>query len=748
MLVVIDEGGRVVEWGRRAEELFGWAAEDAVGQEVAAVLPEVAANDELRREDFPEFTSVLVKPVMRGSSVVWRVLAAGDALPGRDVAVLTSLFAPPPVGLHVLDDQLRVVRPGAARPGLPAGGRPFDVFEREGSEAEADAARRVLRNGRPAVNRLVQVPGEAGHRTHSVSYFRLEGGDGEVLGLVAYETDVTDREKVRGRLALLEAVHARVGHGLNLGAVCRELVEAVVPAFASGAVVEMIEDIVRGQGAPHVPVRPGVPLRRAAVSGTDPAFAGPEVGPIPAGTPFSDVLADLRPRLLAVEDGTAWLRADPVRAALVGESGAHSLIVAPLVLHGRALGLVSFSRDRHADPFEEDDLTVASGVCTHAALCLDNVSRYMREWVLAQTVQRRLLPQEAAAPTALEIAHLHQPSPSGGGAWFDVIELPGERTLLVVGDVTGQGITTAITVGLLRTAVQTLAAMDLRPDELLARLNDTATRLAAGYTPADLPEHGPLTADCTVALYDPVDRTCTVACAGLPEPLAVLPDGTSADLSVAPGPPLAGPGTAPFPAETVDLPEGSILAMGTAAVAGEAPAPSGPLRRILDSAGARPLRDLRDDIAAEIDAGQSAGQGAGEPLVLLARTRALPRDRVLTLDLPPGSEAAPIAREATRRQLDVWGAGGDTAFTAELVVSELVGNAVRHGTPPLRLRLILGQTLTCEVSDAASSAPHVQHARTVDETGRGLFILATLADQWGARYHTKGKTVWAELPAG
>ena len=191
---------------------------------------------------------------------------------------------------------------------------------------------------------------------------------------MAYETDVTDREKAQARLALLEAVRARVGHGLNLGVVCRELVGAVVPAFASSAVVEVIEDIVRGQGAPHVPVHQGVPLRRAAAEGIDPAFAVAEVGPIPAGTPFSDVLADVRPRLLAVEDGTAWLGADPVRAAIVRESGAHSLIVAPLVLHGRALGVVSFYRDRHADPFEEDDVTVASGVCTHAALCLDNVT--------------------------------------------------------------------------------------------------------------------------------------------------------------------------------------------------------------------------------------------------------------------------------------------------------------------------------------------------------------------------------------
>lgn len=96
--------------------------------------------------------------------------------------------------------------------------------------------------------------------------------------------------------------------------------------------------------------------------------------------------------------------------------------------------------------------------------------------------------------------------------------------------------------------------------------------------------------------------------------------------------------------------------------------------------------------------------------------------------------------------METWGVDEETAFTTELIVSELVGNAIRHGAPPLRLRLILDRMLTCEVSDGATSAPHVKHARTVDETGRGLFIVASLADQWGARHHAHGKTVWAEQP--
>ncbi|MET8808720.1 PP2C family protein-serine/threonine phosphatase [Streptomyces sp. NPDC004546] len=126
---------------------------------------------------------------------------------------------------------------------------------------------------------------------------------------------------------------------------------------------------------------------------------------------------------------------------------------------------------------------------------------------------------------------LTSPPERGGGAWYDAIALPGARTALVVGDLAGRGIAAAITMGLLRTALHTLAALDLQPDELMARLNDTATRLAAerAALPAEDPMHGePFTAGCAVAIYDPVDLTCTVARAGMPEPVAVFPDGTSA----------------------------------------------------------------------------------------------------------------------------------------------------------------------------------------------------------------------------
>ncbi|MFJ4851491.1 MULTISPECIES: SpoIIE family protein phosphatase [unclassified Streptomyces] len=751
VLMMIAEDGRVIEWQRLAEELFGWSAEEAVGQSVVALMREIG-TDRGRRGSIFDGAPVLVRPILNGTSVVWQVRAAANAVSQQDVAVLKAMFTQSPVGIYVLDNQLRVVRMNTGTrwlrdtPVADLIGKPFtEAFELEDPEQELAVAHRVMDSGVPVLNRLVrtaEAPGQHRRRIYSVSFARLEGGRGDVLGLVASAIDVTERENALKRLVLLDTVRTCVGRRLDVLAVCRELVDAVVPAFTGIAVVEVIEDVVRGEDPPLVPVDHNVPLHRTAFrGGRTPAYRSGDVRPLPSGTPFSHVLSDLRPRLVPIDADTAWLAADPALADSIKRSDAHCLIVAPLALRGHALGVVSFYRHQHEDPFEEEDLQLASDVCAHAALCIDNARRYTRERTIAATLQRRLLPQRPATPSSVEVCQLHFPGPEGGGVWFDAIALPGARTALVVGDVAGRGVAAAVTMGLLRTALHSIAALDLGPDELLARLSDTATRLAAeraALPPSDPLHHESLTAGCAIAIYDPVTLTCALARAGLPEPVAVFPDGTSSTLTVPPGPLLAGTGNAPFPATTVSLPEGTTLAMATAPLASEVL--TGPLRPLLDRGNERSLPELRDDITHAL----THGHQTDERLMLLARTKALPPDQVLVLPLPPYPEAAPLARAAARRQLHAWGVDENIAFTNELIVSELVGNAVRYGAPPLQLRLILDEMLTSEVSDASTCAPHVKHARTIDETGRGLFIVATLADQWGTRYGDQGKSVWAE----
>ncbi|MGW3731314.1 ATP-binding protein, partial [Streptomyces sp. NPDC000851] len=129
--------------------------------------------------------------------------------------------------------------------------------------------------------------------------------------------------------------------------------------------------------------------------------------------------------------------------------------------------------------------------------------------------------------------------------------------------------------------------------------------------------------------------------------------------------------------------------------------------------------------------------------ILVARTRRLDPDRVAFWTFPAEPASVREARRAARERLARWGLE-DQAVVAELVVSELATNVIRHAQGPIRLRLILDRVLTIEVSDDADTAPHLRHARLQDEGGRGLFLVASFASRWSTRYGESGKTIWAE----
>ncbi|WP_327292921.1 SpoIIE family protein phosphatase [Streptomyces sp. NBC_01198] len=749
LLMRIDDTGLVLECAPSVCAMFRRPAEDIVGRPVGPLVREAVGEEQQRGCGVVDHA--LVKPVLSGSSVVWEVRAARpNTISASDLAILRVMFTHSPMGLHVLDDQLRIVRANTetcrlwdSDSGSPLGRVFTEAYRFAEPEKEEAAARRVLATGEAEPDRIVRSAtggGNGKHRVYAVSYARLEDDDGEILGLVASTLDVTDRDRAFQRLKILEQVRKQVGERLDVTAVCEELAHAVVPAFCGIVVVEVIEDVVRGEEPPLVPVARDIPVRRAAFIGKVSAHPVGEVGRLPYATPFSRVLADLRPRLVPVDADSVWLAADQARAQAISDSEVHSLIVAPLAVRGQALGLVSFYRADGEELFEEEDIDLTSDVCAHAALCIENARRYTQERTIARTLKRRLLPQRPASPSTVDIARLHIPGLGGGGAWFDVIELEGARTALIVGDVSGRGMATATTMGQLRTALHALAALDLEPDELMARLSDTAARLAEerAALPAGDPLHSePLSAGCLIAVYDSVEQECTIVRAGLPKPLAVHPDGTAVSLPVSGSPPLAPPGSAPFPATTVRLPAGSTLAIANE----EIDVKSTSVAELLGESASRPLGDLCDKIAYAL-----LNPEDKEKLVLLARPEALPQKQILTRSLPVDPEAAPMARAEVRRQLEAWRIDEETAYTTELIASELVSNAVRYGAAPIRLRLIMDRLLTCEVSDTASSSPHVKHVRTIEETGRGLFIVSSVADNWGTRYNMEGKTVWAQQP--
>ncbi|MER5910405.1 ATP-binding SpoIIE family protein phosphatase [Streptomyces sp. NPDC001982] len=411
---------------------------------------------------------------------------------------------------------------------------------------------------------------------------------------------------------------------------------------------------------------------------------------------------------------------------------------------GRAAGR------QNRTPFEEDDLLLAEELVTWAALCLDNARQYARERTAALALQRNLLPHRASGGAAAEVAWRDRPADSHhgvGGDWFDVIPLSGAQVALVVGDVVGHGINAAATMGRLRTAVCTLAGMDMPPDELLAHLDDLVIRVAEEEEEEDDPAITAMGATCLYAVYDPLTRLCAMARAGHPQPAVIDPYGGVMFPDVPAGAPL-GLGLVPFESLTLELPEGSVLAFYTDGLiedrSQDIEVGMGRLGAALSRAGL-PL----DDLCASVMDTLPATAPSDDVTLLLARTRALGPNQVASWELPADPAAVGRARALAARQLGRWGLEHLTQST-ELIASELVTNVVRHGIGKFCLRLIRHQVLKCEVVDTCTSYPRMRHPRVTDENGRGLLLVGRIATRWGTRCTPGGKLVWAEqqLTAG
>lgn len=324
--------------------------------------------------------------------------------------------------------------------------------------------------------------------------------------------------------------------------------------------------------------------------------------------------------------------------------------------------------------------------------------------------------------------------------WLDVIPLPAARVALVAGTVPDGGDAAPAIAAELRAAVRALADVDLQPEELLTHLEHVLARLRPtnGSRHTDL---SGVTATCLYAVYDPVSARCTLASAGYPAPTVVLPEGMVTTVEVPTSPPL---GQMQPHAETteLDLAEGSVLLLHGYTTATPAP-PTGPDQAVLVKAGLGSQSCLNTICRSALDVLLSE-RHCTHAGVLAARTRMFGDSNVAGWDLAADLAAVSRARKHVSQTLTEWGLE-DAAPTTELIASELVTNALRHACPPVRLCLILhGTGLTCEVSDGSSVSPHLKRARTFDESGRGLFIVAQLTRRWGTRYTGHGKIIWAE----
>ncbi|MFB7357525.1 SpoIIE family protein phosphatase [Streptomyces gardneri] len=768
--LVVDARGTILRCTPAAENLLRRSARDLYGRRVRDLLAVPGSwRAVLEQRDGPVWDGRAELAPDGGGEVEFRVLPLADGRhagsPPRFLvlgaprflvsqwrqghAFMRELFLQDRIGLAVLDKELRLVRtnthllPYSGVPGELYGVRLAD-FLREADARVIDARlREVLTTGVPLVAVDVQVhtqvePGAG--RIMALSAFRLQEANGLVMGVTALFVDVTEQRLSRRRLDLLHRATTVLSTNLSAEETTRDLADVLVAALADVAVVEVAEAVftyaepVPEHHHQHV-------LRRTAVAGISPDVLG-------SGT---DVAVDTGGAL----SGRLWSRATEATADLPDAVGArpHGMS-AWLRARGAILGRIIVGRDANRPPFTAEDLALLEEIASRTALVVDNVRRYARERNAAVGLQRSLLPSATTDTPTVHAASVYLPTDTATGVsgdWFDVIPLSSARVALVVGDVVGHGLQATATMARMRTAVRTLADLDLEPDELLTHLDDLVSQFAidsdgteATRPPGTEIAFGSFGATCLYMTYDPVTRRCVVASAGHPPPALVAPDGSVAYLDVSPGPPL-GVGGLPFEPIETEVEDGSVLALYTDGLIERSHADldegMAALRRALSVilAPGRPLEDAGAGVVRAL----VPGPLSDDVTLLLAAVRGVPADDSATWTFEADPSVVAEARAHVLSQLSRWDLD-DLAFTTELVASELVTNAIRYAGGPVVLRLIRAERLICEVSDRSGTQPRMRRAQATEEGGRGLFLIAQLTERWGSRYTRTGKTIWTE----
>ncbi|MEU6758137.1 SpoIIE family protein phosphatase [Streptomyces sp. NPDC046685] len=602
-LVATSSDGMIVRWNHGAQDLLGYAPPQVIGRHIADLLHpgadrslgrslwETAATGRgvmgtvtaWHRNGHPLELEIWACPVpdrRHGASAV--LVFAADAHATRRIrgssAVWDGLFARSPVGIAILDTQLRFLQVNPALEAMNGlaesahvGRRLAEVLPQVNAGEMEEAMREVLDTGEPVLDRrrTGRTPADPEHdHVWACSYVRVEDPGGRPIGVIAsllditaQERDHTEAEAGRRRLALLSEASSRVGASLDLERTAQELADLSVPHLADAVTVDVLDSLARG-GEPGPGLAAGVALRRlgkAPLSGSAVTRILAPLGrtlTFPAAAPYTQALAARQPFLIAHLDDRAVApaaRHSPKPAQLL-ETGVHSFMMVPLIARDLVLGVATFYRIRRVSPFGSDDVTLAGELAARAAISIDNARLYLHEHETAVVLQRSMLPQHVTPPPGIEIAHRYLPASDVnevGGDWYDVLPLTGGRAALLIGDVMGHGIAAAAVMGRLSATVRALARLDMPPAALLQQLEATL---------ADLTE--PMLATFLYVVCDPATGHCTVTRAGHPPPAVAQPDGTVSIVNTPPGAPL-GVGGITFTTTDITLPPGSLLVLYT-----------------------------------------------------------------------------------------------------------------------------------------------------------------------------------------
>ncbi|WP_351222759.1 SpoIIE family protein phosphatase [Streptomyces sp. NPDC002133] len=805
-VVVVDDGGLVSHWSTGARRLFGHPKEAAVGRLAVELLPVsgALAEQEGPYEAYESYgglgpgldaslnglTSYPAAGRARLSGggegdrvdVVWWAYPLVG--PGRErllvLAADAAQFGMSGIGgtdgegdgedAPGADPGAERVAPGFALhtefPGADELARRFpEILPSMSVQESTRIGGQVLELGYPVLefshHDRVPVTPDWGVPKRAERRERRQAARRAVAAGRAVDVDAADLEEdlehaaVRERLEFLNEVSGRIGSSLDLARTIQEVSAAVVPRFTDVAGTYLREQVIAGEGFPDGPPDATTMWHRVAVEHIDEPGRWDDVVPVgesmpfPEHTPFFRCMTTGEPVLvprISEQMGTAiasQFEKRDIRPLINGRS----MLVVPLKARHVVLGFMVLLRHRERAVFNDMDRVTGAELAARAGLVLDNARMYTYQENVAETLQDSMLPQISPRMAGCDTATRYLPGTllgRVGGDWFDSIKLPGSRTALVVGDVMGHGLNSAAMMGQLRTAVQTMAALDLPPGQLLRNLDDLAQRLGEHYL-----------ATCLYAVYDPIVGELQLANAGHVPPVVVrAADGRSELLDLPTGAPI-GVGGVPFETVRVAVEPGDRLVMctdGLVEVRGE---DIGVGLATLCESAAHPAASMDDACDTIIRALNTRGGRKDDVALLMARLNGIASENVARWQLTAEPQEVRHARRLVREQLTVWELD-EQADTLELLVSELVTNAVRHGADGasaaggaggggIELRLVRTDALLCEVMDDGHILPTLLSAGPGDESGRGLRVVSRLAREWGTSRSGGGKSVWFEL---
>ncbi|MER6278680.1 SpoIIE family protein phosphatase [Streptomyces sp900105245] len=781
-VVVVDRDGLVSHWSSGARRLFGVGREEAVGRSAADLLPVSGAlADDLHGEPMPDayeaydalgpdLESSLGGRTSYATAGRARLVPYEQPADGERLDVLWwayPLVGPGSFRLLVLaadatrlreergydDETAERISPGFARhTELPA----FDELERRlpeilpnmGPGLSGRIVSQVLELGYPVLefsqyDRVPVTPYWGVPRRARVEAVAPRERAAAALVPAGAELDL-EYAAVRERLEFLNEVSSGIGTSLDLGETIREVTSAAVPRFADFAGTHLRAAVLAGEGFPDGPPDASTVMFRVWVEHNDEPGRWDDTVPVgeafafPEHTPFYKCMVTGEPVVVprVTEELSERIAGEFEKRDLRPLICGRSLLIVPLKARNVVLGFMVLMRRPDRPAFDDMDRTTGAELAARAGLVLDNARMYTYQENVADTLQDSMLPQVNPRMAGCDIATRYLPGTRLGrigGDWFDTIKLPGSRTALVVGDVMGHGLNSAAMMGQLRTAVQTMATMETPPAQLLRNLDDLARRLGENYL-----------ATCLYAVYDPIRGELTLANAGhIPPVLVRAEDGSSELLDLPTGAPI-GVGGVPFEAVRIRVAAGDRLVLCTDGLVEVRGSDIGEGLAALCESAAHPAASMDDACDTIIRALNTRGGRKDDVALLMARLNGIPDDHVAEWRLDAEPLAVPRARRLVRERLLTW-CLPHAVETAELLVSEVVTNAVRHAHGDrIGLRVVRTDALLFEVTDDEPALPAMLNAGPLDESGRGLRVVSRLAREWGASTSGHRKTVWFE----